>query len=171
MFGTNLFPLRCLFLCGISFVIDYQQKTTCWRSIIPSSDIMCVADCGTSETATHLFLGCRISISVWYHVLNWLGILQVSPDVLRDHCIQFSNMAGMPRSVHRFFKVVWFAFVWIIQKERNNRLFNNTVSDPSILADKVKLNSYLRLKSKQVFFHYSYHDWWKHLLLCMSVHM
>jgi len=72
MFGTNLFPLRCLFLCGISFVIDYQQKTTCWRSIIPSSDIMCVADCGTSETATHLFLGCRISISVWYHVLNWL---------------------------------------------------------------------------------------------------
>jgi len=141
------------------------------RSIIQYNDIMWVADCGTSETATHLFLGCRISTSVWYHVLNWLGTLSVAPGVLRDHCIQFSNMAGIPRTIHKYFKVVRFAFVWIIWKERNNRIFNNTVSDPSILADKVKLNSYLWLKSKQVLFHYSYHDWWKHPLLCMGVHV
>lgn len=29
MFGTNLFPPRCLFLCGASFVIDYILKATC----------------------------------------------------------------------------------------------------------------------------------------------
>ena len=91
----------------------------------------------------------------------------MAPGVIRDHCVQFSNMAGMPRSAHEYFKVVWFAFVWIIWKERNHRIFNNTMSDPSSLADKVKLNFYLWLKSKQSFFHYSYHDWWKHSLPCM----
>jgi len=48
------------------------------RSIIPSTDILCTVDCGTSETATH-FLGCRISNIVWHNVLTWLGISSVAP--------------------------------------------------------------------------------------------
>jgi len=92
---------KCNFYFTYLGIINVTSKDNLLRrSIIPSSDIMCVADCGTSETATHLFLGCRISTSVWYHVLNWLGISSVDPYVLRDHCIQFSNMAGMPRSAH-----------------------------------------------------------------------
>ena len=80
-------------------------------------------------------------------------------------------MAGMPRFSHLFLRIIWLASVWVIWKEMNNRPFQNTVSNPSILIEKVKLNSILWLKSKQVFFSYSYHDWWEHLLLCMGVHV
>jgi hypothetical protein len=78
-------------------------------------------------------------------------------------------MAGMPRTTHLFLTVIWFATVWVIWKERNNHVFQNTISDPSMLVEKVKLNSFLWLKSKQVAFAYSYHDWWRHPLSCMGV--
>ena len=54
----------------------------------------------------------------------------VPPCQLRDHFIQVSFMAGMPRDTHSFFKVIWFACVWIIWKERNIRIFKDMVSTP-----------------------------------------
>jgi len=66
-------------------------------------------------------------------------------------------MAGLPRATRSFLKIIWFASVWAIWKERNNRVFQNTVSDSSILVEKVKLNSFLWLKSKQTTFSYSFH--------------
>ncbi|KEH18656.1 hypothetical protein MTR_8g027695 [Medicago truncatula] len=44
-------------------------------------------------------------------------------------------------------------------------------SNSSTLIEKVKLYSFLWLKSKQATFSYNYHDWWKHPLLCMGVHL
>jgi len=70
-------------------------------------------------------------------------------------------MVGMPRASHLYFKIIWFATIWVIWKERNNRIFQNTVTVPLVLIDKIKLHSFLWLKSKQVDFVYSYLDWWK----------
>ena len=78
-------------------------------------------------------------------------------------------MAGMPRFTHTFLKVIWFASVWVIWKERNNRVFQNAVTIPSVLVEQVKLNSFLWLKSKRANFVYSYHDWWQNSILCMGV--
>jgi len=103
-------------------------------------------------------------------VLHWLGISSVLPGELRHHFLHFIHMAGMPRFTYRFLRIIWFASAWVIWKERNNRVFNNAASNPVVLLEKVKLNSFLWLKSKQVVFSYSYHDWWKHHLLCMGVH-
>jgi hypothetical protein len=80
-------------------------------------------------------------------------------------------MSGLPRGTYLYFRIIWFATVWAIWKERNNRAFQNTVSDPSVLAEKVKLTSFLWLKSNKVNFCFSYHDWWRHPLHCMGVHM
>jgi len=46
-----------------------------------------------------------------------------------------------------------------IKKKKTWSVFQNTTSDLSTLMAKVKLNSYLWLKSKQGLFSYSYHDW------------
>jgi len=75
------------------------------------------------------------------------------------------------RSSHIFFASIWFACVWVLWKERNYRILKNIASDTSVLIEKVKLNSFLWVKSKQVSFPFSFHDWWKHPLLCMGVHL
>jgi len=142
-----------------------------FKCILPNTDLACLANCETSETAHHLFLGCATSDSVWHHVWIWLGIVFVASSTLSHHFVQFSYMAGITRSSHIFFKIIWLACVCVLWKERNNRIFKNMASDPSALIEKVKLNSFLWMKSKQVTFIYSFHEWWKHPLLCMCVHL
>jgi hypothetical protein len=141
------------------------------RQVIQNSDTACITGCGGLETATHLFLHCNIFSSLWYNVYRWLHISSVTPSNIRQHFIQFTSMAGLPRSTYTFLKIIWFASVWVLWKERNNRVFQNKVSTPYALVEQVKLNSFLWLKSKQVNFGYSYHDWWQHPILCMGVHM
>jgi len=117
------------------------------RNIIHANDLACVNGCGVAETTTHLFIDCESASSLWTLVWNWLGITVVAPCQLRDHCIQVSFMAGMSHGTHSFFKVIWFACVWVIWKERNNRIFKNMMVTPLVLVEKVKLLSFLWLKA------------------------
>jgi len=78
-------------------------------------------------------------------------------------------MSGLPITAHLFLTVIWFATIWVTWKERNNRVFQNTTTSSSTFLEKVKLHSFLWLKSKHAALAYSYYDWWKHPLSCMSV--
>lgn len=62
--------------------------------------------------------------------------------------MQFGQIAGFPHSSHSFLKLIWFSCVWTIQNERNNRIFNNKEMDMHHMLDKVKLQSFLWLKTK-----------------------
>ena len=124
------------------------------RQVIHITDTVCITGCGGLETSSHLFLHYDIFSSLWYHVWRWLHISSVSPGNLRQYFIQFTSIAGLPRFSHTFMKVIWFASVWVIWKERNNRVFQNTVTILSVLVEQVKLISFLWLKSKQVNFAY-----------------
>jgi len=112
------------------------------RRVLQPNDNLCVGRCGDAETMDHLFLGCGIFGSIWFLVWQWLGISSVSFGVLRDHFVQFPHMAGMPRFSHSFLKVIWLDYVCVIWKERNQRVFKNMASDPYVLIDKVKMNSF-----------------------------
>jgi hypothetical protein len=133
--------------------------------------MVCISGCGGLEITNHLFLYCDTFSSLWTLVCRWLSISSVSPSDIRQHFIQFTSMAGMPRFTHTYLKLIWFASVWVLWKEMNYHVFQNTVSNPSVLVEQVKLNFFLWLKSKQVTFSYSYHDWWTNPLLCMRVHL
>ncbi|XP_024642187.1 uncharacterized protein [Medicago truncatula] len=141
------------------------------RRVLPIGGAACVSGCGQLETASQLFVSCNIFGSLWFHVWYWLGIDFVPSGDLRQHFIQFTKMAGLPRSTHLYFRIILFASVWVLWNERNDRVFQNTDSDLSTLLAKVKLNSFLWVKSKQGLFSYSYYDWWNHPLLCMGVHL
>lgn len=93
------------------------------RSILQNDDLACVADCGNAETTHHLFIQCAFSDIIWQHVRVWLGIDFVATNTLHNHFVQFSSIAGMPRSTHIFFKVICLACIWVLWKERNNRIF------------------------------------------------
>ena len=47
--------------------------------VIHGNALTCVAGCGASETALHLFLNCDISSGLWADVQLWLGIFSVTP--------------------------------------------------------------------------------------------
>ena len=123
------------------------------------------------DTAEHLFLGCDIFISVWSLVLQWLHISFVAPASVRDHLLQFGHLAEFPRHSHLFFRIIWFTYVWVIWKERNNRVFNQKALDSQTTSDKVKLLSFTWIKANLSSFIYAYHDWWRHPLPCMVVLM
>ena len=141
-----------------------------WRVLQPD-DITCVGGCGLSETVDHLFLGCDTYGTIWNLLWQWLDISHVAADEIGEHFIQFTYMAGMPIYSHSFFKVIWLACVTVIWKERNDRIFNNVASYHVVLIYKVKLNLFLWLKSNNAMFVFSYHEWWRYPLLCMSVTM
>ncbi|AET03976.1 transmembrane protein, putative [Medicago truncatula] len=102
---------------------------------------------------------------------NWLDIDFIPSGGIGEHFHQFSKLVGMSCSSHAFFRLIWLACVWVIWKERNNCILKNVASDPFTLSDKVKLNSFLWLKTNQPSFVFSYHDWCRHPLLCMGVHI
>jgi len=116
-------------------------------------------------------LHCDIFRSLWHHVWCWLRISSVSPGNIRQHFIQFTSMAGLPRFTHTFMKVIWCASVWVIWKERNKRLFQNTATSILVLVEQVKLHSFLWLRSKQVNFAYSSYEWWQNPTLCMGLQL
>jgi len=154
------------FLCVIHFVFKLNNIfliNLVGRWVLQSNDNMCVGGCGYSETTDHLFFGCDIFGSIWYLVRQWLGISSVYSCAIRDHYAQFIHLAGMPRFSHSFLNVIW--------KKRNNHVFKNATSDPYALLGKVKLNSFLWLKTNQTSFAFCYHDWWHHSLFCISVFM
>jgi len=126
------------------------------QGILLPTDGMYVAGCDVLESATHLFLHCDISSELWSSVRSWLGIYSVPSGELRHHFTQFTKMAGMPISSYLFLTVIWFATVWVIWKEQNNRVFQNATATTYFLLEKVKLNSFLWLKSKQSALVYSY---------------
>jgi hypothetical protein len=67
----------------------------------------------------------------------------VAPVTVRDHFVQFTHLAGFSSSLYSFFKIIWLACVWVIWKERNNRVFNQKALDSQATSDKVKLISYI----------------------------
>jgi hypothetical protein len=139
------------------------------RRVLLLADSACVSGCGEHETAVHLFCVCNIFSSLWDHILHWLGLSVVFPGQIWQHFKQFTTLPGMPRVTHYFLKVIWVASAWAIWNERNNRVFQDTACDVSVLTEKVKLNSFMWLKSSQISFMFNYHDWWKNPLPCMGV--
>jgi hypothetical protein len=57
---------------------------------------MCAIGCDVTETASHLFLWCDNSFTLWSLVAAWLGLSLAYSNDLRRHYIQFCSMAGFP---------------------------------------------------------------------------
>jgi len=95
------------------------------RGVIDDDARLCFGGCGSLESSPHLFLHCNIFGEVWYFIHRWLGVCSALPSVPADYLNQFGFIGGMC-SIRRksLMHLIWFATVWEIWKERNNRLFN-----------------------------------------------
>jgi len=84
----------------------------------------------------------------------------VLPFLASDHFNQFDFGGGGLRMQHSFMCVIWFATVWEIWKEINNRIFNRKDCPILRLVDKIKLYFFSWLNVNFVQFFLNYHGWW-----------
>ena len=111
------------------------------RGVISADDILCVSGCGHVETVEHLFLSCTVFASLWQQVHEWIGFVGVNSNNISDHLVQFTYMTGGGKAKRSFLQLIWLLCTWVVWNERNNQLFNNSVTPVPRLLDKVKMLS------------------------------
>ena len=130
------------------------------RGVLDSVSTFCVAGCDAVESSQHLFLHCNTFGSVCHFIYSWLGISAVVPAQVLAHFNQFNISGGIVKKRRSISQVIWFATVWEIWKERNNRLFNNKACSVIQVVDKIKSLAFMWLKAKFVTLPFNYHGWW-----------
>jgi hypothetical protein len=107
------------------------------RGIITVEDSRCPLCNIEIETAGHLFLRCRYVTGIWYAILRWLGVVSVLPPTI---LLSYAMLVGCGSNKKRRkgFSVVWLAYIWVVWKARNDRIFNNVVFDASVVMDQVQ---------------------------------
>jgi hypothetical protein len=94
------------------------------RRIIQAEEALCLICARVMESANHLFLHCNFAASVWYAINRWLDVLIVlPPDVTTAYVILVG--CGRNRRIRKGFSTVWLAYIWVLWKMRNDRVFNN----------------------------------------------
>ncbi|XP_057761477.1 uncharacterized protein LOC130981788 [Arachis stenosperma] len=99
----------------------------CRLGVINPNDRTCVL-CGKSvESALHLFAGCEISWQVWCAWLFALGRKWTMPGTLKQHFESWTNTTAR-RGEKRRWVIGFFAVIWTVWLERNDRIFRNQSS-------------------------------------------
>jgi hypothetical protein len=106
------------------------------RGVISSEAQICVAGCGLQETENHLFLSCPLFGQMWQLVRNWLCVYSADHYTIVDHFYQFGTLYGGAKTRCSLMHLFWFATVWVIWKERNNRIFCDKENHPLQLLEK-----------------------------------
>ncbi|MCI04536.1 putative ribonuclease H protein, partial [Trifolium medium] len=98
------------------------KENLCRRGIVRIDDSLCSLCGETVETSRHIFLHCRFAADVWYHVNRWLGTMVVLPP---DVMMSYGQLVGCGgnKKIRKGFSIVWLAFVWVIWRVRNDRVF------------------------------------------------
>jgi len=130
------------------------------RGVIDHESRTCVAGCDLVESSTHLFLHCNTFGSVWHLIYSWLGVPVTTPFYVPDHFHQFGFSGGFGIKRRSILQVIWFAAVWEIWKERNNRLFKGKECPVHQVVERIKAISYMWLKEKFITLPFNLHGWW-----------
>ena len=81
----------------------------------------------------------------------------VSVDYLNQFGVVGGNCSKLRRSI---LLLIWYATVWEIWRERNNKIFNGKQCLTLQLVDKIKTLSFVWLKAKLANLSFNYHAWW-----------
>ena len=161
LYGIRMCLSRWWCLLGVCFGIDCIQRTISSDEVSLTHDSRtCVAGCDFVESSSHLFLHCNIFGSVWHLIYSWIGVSVINPFYVPDHFHQFSFSGGFGKKRRSILQVIWYATVWEIRKERNNRLFKGKESPVFQVVDRIKFISYMWLKPKYITLPFNFHGWW-----------
>ncbi|GAU51608.1 hypothetical protein TSUD_414400 [Trifolium subterraneum] len=80
--------------------------------------------CGKEvECSRHLFIHCDFAAHIWYAICRWLGVVVIlPPEVMMMYGILVGS--GRNKKIKKGFSSVWLAFVWVVWRCRNDKIFN-----------------------------------------------
>jgi hypothetical protein len=139
------------------------------RAAIAATHLSCAAKCGWYKDRDHLFFRCDVYGQVWLMVSKWLGFESVFHGNIWFHSSQFRGLGGISKNSRTAFTIIWISFIYVIWKDRNNKIFHNKADQIEMLAEKVKLQTFWWLKSYYILFEFDYSFWRLNPLCCLKV--
>ena len=159
--------MSLLVWCLFQNCLSIKYNLVSWGILLPI-DNRCVGGCGLEEITTHLFLHCSHFGVIWSLIRQWIGVSLAHPFCLVAHFTQFGHLCDFSNNLRSYLYLIWFALVWVIWNEMNNRIFNNKVEPMQSLLDKIKLLSLVWLKEGNSTFALNHHNWWLYPFSCMG---
>jgi len=95
------------------------------RQVLSVNDQLCTGGCGSTEDKEHLFVSCVFYGTIWVLICGWLGFSMASSPNLLSHLRHFCGLGGGSKVTMLALKMIWMAVVYVIRKERNERIFHN----------------------------------------------
>lgn len=130
------------------------------RGIWPAEVQMCCKVCNSDadESMAHIFFHCTLAIQVWEKLCTWIDIqlparaLELADFVLLAHV--FTNHFSV------FGHLFWQGTIWLLWKNRNNCIFQDTKKSAQEILEQLKFNSWSWIKCKLgLQSNYVYADW------------
>lgn len=96
------------------------------------------------ETETHLFVGCSIAKDLWSFVFNWWNLQPVGIEDL----LNLYKSVVLSDDKRKLFDAVIKAGVWFLWIFRNHMVFNTKKPRKNLIADNVRLHSFVWISSR-----------------------
>ncbi|GAU23240.1 hypothetical protein TSUD_172690 [Trifolium subterraneum] len=78
-----------------------------------------------------------LAADVWYEVTRWLGVVAVLP---ADLMVSYGMLVGCGgnKKIRRGFSIVWLAYIWVVWRVRNDRVFNNVNGSVEEMVERIQ---------------------------------
>ncbi|KAL4283866.1 hypothetical protein GQ457_16G008530 [Hibiscus cannabinus] len=110
--------------------------------------ICCLCNC-VLETGSHLFFKCSFSKSIWEGVLKLCNVLKRVLDWSHevDWAVKFLKGKSLLVVI---LKLAWCAFIYLVWRERNHRLFRHTCKSGQDILQAIIEVVQVRLRGKNI---------------------
>lgn len=131
----GLVPHRVEIFCWLALLEKINTKSKLGRiGIIPMEEAVCVLCNSEVESVNHLLLHCEFSWKLWSWWLNLWEYSWAFPDSIKSAFYQW-QVYGNGIFFKKIWHVIFFIIIWSLWKERNSRIFNNSISSLEEIKD------------------------------------
>eukprot|EP00253_Pinus_taeda_P014954 PITA_14954 len=100
----------------------------------PSRCCLCNSD---GETRNHLLINCPFAKTLWMNTKRTFGKLENAPSEFNEVVFQWNKETFQCKVIRRAWDLISGFVLWMIWKERNRRIFQNTTKEPEATGRKV----------------------------------
>ena len=156
-------PLKCKIFVWRAAINRIPTKWELRRRGVNLQSVLCSLCDSEMETATHMFTGCCFATEVWSRVEAWC---RLSPSIMFDvpDIINIASAQANSKRSKYVLQGIVFTSMWVIWKERNERIFNGKRRRAIEVVESIKMTSYFWFRNRSRIQSIDWIDWCKYPL-------